>query len=183
MPDYKNGKIYKIVSDQTDKVYIGSTIQTLAQRFTDHKKRYREHVNKANIICLSAFDILKYDDAQIILIELFPCSKKCELESREYHHIKLEENTVNKRMPSRPIQEWRNDNKLIIAQKKAEQYQRNKEHILEKVKTYYKKNKALIDEKHKAHFICECGCEYSYSHKTRHLKSKKHLSFLNIIDE
>jgi hypothetical protein len=34
---YKDGKIYKIVSDKTDMVYIGSTIQTLIKRLCRHK--------------------------------------------------------------------------------------------------------------------------------------------------
>jgi hypothetical protein len=32
MPDYSNGKIYKLVSDKTDMIYIGSTVRSLKER-------------------------------------------------------------------------------------------------------------------------------------------------------
>ena len=32
MPDYQKGKIYKIISNETDDVYIGSTTQSLSLR-------------------------------------------------------------------------------------------------------------------------------------------------------
>lgn len=38
MPDYSKGKIYKLCSNQTDNVYIGSTTQELSFRLSDHKK-------------------------------------------------------------------------------------------------------------------------------------------------
>jgi hypothetical protein len=39
MPDYKNGKIYKLWSPEGDEIYIGSTIQPLYARLSAHKKR------------------------------------------------------------------------------------------------------------------------------------------------
>ena len=39
MPNYQNGKIYKIHSYQTDDIYIGSTTNTLSRRFSEHKYR------------------------------------------------------------------------------------------------------------------------------------------------
>jgi hypothetical protein len=40
------GKIYKITSSKTDDVYIGSTIQTLNDRFIKHKSNYKLYQNK-----------------------------------------------------------------------------------------------------------------------------------------
>jgi hypothetical protein len=34
MPDYKNGKIYKLWSPEGDDIYIGSTVNSLAKRKT-----------------------------------------------------------------------------------------------------------------------------------------------------
>ena len=42
--DYKNGKIYKIVSDLTDKIYIGSTTQPLYKRHSKHKGNYKQYI-------------------------------------------------------------------------------------------------------------------------------------------
>ena len=39
------GKIYKIVSDSTDKIYIGSTSRTLAERLELHETTYEKWVN------------------------------------------------------------------------------------------------------------------------------------------
>ena len=50
------GLIYKIVSKQTDKIYIGSTTKSLAVRLYYHYK------DKTNI---TSKYILKYDDATI----------------------------------------------------------------------------------------------------------------------
>ena len=37
MVNYKNGKIYKIVCDVSDFIYIGSTCQPLNKRWGEHK--------------------------------------------------------------------------------------------------------------------------------------------------
>ena len=37
MPNYQNGKIYKLVSPHTDEIYIGSTVARLCKRFGNHK--------------------------------------------------------------------------------------------------------------------------------------------------
>jgi predicted GIY-YIG superfamily endonuclease len=40
MPNYQNGKIYKICSSLTDKIYIGSTTNYLVRRMSDHRSKY-----------------------------------------------------------------------------------------------------------------------------------------------
>jgi hypothetical protein len=197
MPDYAQGKIYKIVSDQTDKVYIGSTTRTLAQRLAKHKDNYNQcsqgkHLSNNT----TSFEILKHGDAKIILIELFPCKLKCELEAREYFYIQQEKNKVNKIMPTPFDGEayraknkeakkeydkmYKENNKERIAIQRKEFYQENKDKIYEKRKDYFVNHRK---EKQNEMFECECGYHGSMFNKTRHLKSKKHLSFLNIIDE
>ena len=45
MPDYSLGKVYKIVDNTNQDVYIGSTCQpTLAQRLSQHKKDYNKYL-------------------------------------------------------------------------------------------------------------------------------------------
>ena len=48
---YENGKIYEIISDNTDRVYIGSCIVTLKKRLIDHKCKRNETVSKSIIDC------------------------------------------------------------------------------------------------------------------------------------
>lgn len=78
MNKYENGKIYKITSKQTDDVYIGSTIHRLTKRRTNHLHESNQ--------CLSRI-IMKYNDAILELIELYPCKTKQELLWRERYWI------------------------------------------------------------------------------------------------
>ena len=44
------GKIYKIISINTDKIYIGSTTKSLYERLQGHKRNYKRYQHKKNII-------------------------------------------------------------------------------------------------------------------------------------
>ena len=83
MSDYKNGKIYKLTSKQTDKIYVGSTIRTLNRRMMGH----RTHITNGSN--LTSIEILKNDDSIIELIEDYPCNSKKELHEREQHYMDL----------------------------------------------------------------------------------------------
>ena len=109
MPNYQNGKIYKIHSYRTDDIYIGSTTNTLSRRFSGHKSK--------NVIGYGtkSYIILEYDDAMITLIENYPCNDKYELEKRERYHIE-NNNCVNKHIPTRTDKEYYEDNKDKIKQ-------------------------------------------------------------------
>lgn len=77
MPNYQNGKIYKLTSRETSKIYIGSTTQKLSDRLTKHR-----NCIKAQSKC-SSIEIINYPDATITLIENYPCNNRKELEIRE----------------------------------------------------------------------------------------------------
>ena len=78
--DYKNGKIYKIVNDVNEKIYIGSTTQPLHKRMHSHRTAIKTKTSNLH----SAMKELGVEHFQIILIEDFPCASKRELEAREY---------------------------------------------------------------------------------------------------
>ncbi len=84
---YQRGKIYKLISNQTDLVYYGSTIEErLTNRLGGHRCSYRNWLNdKKNY--MTSFEIIKYDDCKIILVENFPCNTKYELTAREQFYI------------------------------------------------------------------------------------------------
>ena len=48
MVDYGNGKVYKIVCNNTGKVYIGSTTQPLSKRLVAHRLDYKKYINLYN---------------------------------------------------------------------------------------------------------------------------------------
>ena len=82
MPNYQLGKIYKIVNDVNDKIYIGSTCQTLSSRMGGHRA-----VGKG-LVCTSAFysamNTIGIDHFQIVLVKSAPCTSKEELYAIEY---------------------------------------------------------------------------------------------------
>jgi len=170
MPNYQNSKIYKIVSDHTDEIYIGSTCtkKGLSKRMGNHKYDYNNGYNGT-----SSKEILKYDDAKIVLIELYPCNSKEELYARERHYIETT-NCVNKHIPSRTKKEWVEDNKKHIKNYKKQHYQDNKDILSQKGKEYRLQNQDKIKEK----FNCECGGKYKHSCRSIHFKTKKHIDFM-----
>ena len=109
MVNYQEGKIYKIMNDESDEIYIGSTCSSLAKRFGGHKTGYNAYKNnKTNYV--TSFKILDYPSSKIILIELCPCNSKEELAAREAYYIKLLP-CVNKQIPLQTDEEYRDKNK------------------------------------------------------------------------
>jgi hypothetical protein len=80
--DYKNGKIYTIRSYQTDDIYIGSTTQTLTKRLSKHKSDFKRW-KKGTYHYVTSYELIKYNDFYIELLEVCPCSNKMELFRRE----------------------------------------------------------------------------------------------------
>jgi hypothetical protein len=203
MVNYQNGKIYKLVSFQTDKIYIGSTCESLAQRKAKHIAKYKRYLRGIGYKQTS-FHIIQFDDAEAILLENYPCDTKEQLHSRERYYI--ENNVcVNKFIPTRTQAEYYEDNrekkikfskeyyeknkyeiglktkqyreehKDAIKETQQKYYQQNKEKIQKYKKDYQELNKKRLQEKRKEKFICECGAETTVKHKARHFKSIKHI--------
>lgn len=117
MPNYQNGKIYKIIgtnNEGIDLIYIGSTTQLLSQRLGEH----RRDAIRANY---SSKQLIECINHQIILIENYSCNSKKELVLRERYYYDLLE-CVNK---NKPIQ---------LEGELKEQYHQNYINNIEKVK-------------------------------------------------
>ncbi len=154
MPDYSNGKIYKLVSDNTDMIYIGSTTIKLNKRLSEHKSQFK---NNNNFVYSKKLFKLG-ENVSIELIKLFPCNCRKELEKEEGKYILEYKNIcVNKYIAGRTIKEY-------MKKYNKKQWEDNKEKIKEKRKEKYK---------------CICGSEFIKIHKSRHNKTKKHISFIN----
>jgi hypothetical protein len=190
--DYKNGKIYTIRSQQCEKYYIGSTTQPLYKRFNIHKRHYEIYKN-GKMHYISSFEIIKFDDCYIELLENFSCNSKEELNKREGELIRqLKDSIVNKRIEKRTNKEWRNDNNYLdymkeryiknkdkLNEQNNKYYIENKEKRLEYAKIYRNNNIESIKEKTKLTYTCECGRTLTISKKSRHVKTKIHLNFTN----
>ena len=85
---FKGGKIYRIVSPQTINVYIGSTEQYhLCHRYANHVEAYINWKNNNNCEYWASFEILKYNDAKIELLERYTDHNTDELRKREQYWI------------------------------------------------------------------------------------------------
>jgi group I intron endonuclease len=84
MPNYQTGKIYKIVNDVNDFIYIGSTSLELSTRMAGH----REDAKDKNYPFYKAVREIGVEHFRIILIKPFPCSSRAELNAEEYRVMK-----------------------------------------------------------------------------------------------
>lgn len=95
MVNYSKGKIYKIISSKTDKIYIGSTTSNLSIRMANHRNHYRQWKKNNKYFYMSSFEVVKYPDAKIILLENWRCSSRDSLVAREQQYIDSEKNCCN----------------------------------------------------------------------------------------
>lgn len=101
---YNYTKIYKITSPETNKIYIGSTTKKyLSSRFHQHKHNYKKYLNNCFTFC-SSYDILKFENPKIELIELYNCDDKEQQLQREKFFIELNKDiVVNRYLNIKPI--------------------------------------------------------------------------------
>jgi len=93
MIDYSSTKFYKITSPHTDKCYIGGTTRkSLPQRLAEHKYNTTREERPP----CSSQDVIRAGDAQIELVEEFPCDNRHQKRKREREWINETPNTVNK---------------------------------------------------------------------------------------
>lgn len=153
MPNFQNGKIYKIFKE--DIIYIGSTTLSLRLRFNSH-------------IHLGNFT----REYNIELIEDYPCDNNKILTEREQYWIE-NTNCINKKKAFITEEERKEKSKLNA----SNHYYNNKDKKLEYQKEYRLKNKEEIDRKQqeKASEKLECSC----GRFIRRDKMKKHLDNLN----
>lgn len=147
---YERGLIYVLKSNQTKNIYIGSTTQTLNKRLIGHRKDYKRYLNdKYNY--LSSFEIVKYPDCYIELLEKYKCNNKYELYRKEGEYIKKYDCV----------------NKQIAGQTREEYKKINRDKIINKKKIYASKK-----------YLCDCGVINSFNHHARHTRSKTHKKYI-----
>ena len=210
---YSLGEIYKLVSDQTEKIYIGRTCQSLScKRMAQHKCLFQKWANR-DTHYITSFQVFAYEDCQIILIESFPCKDKHELEARERHHIESLK-CVNKYVPTRGyidyykakcegikarVKTYASESKAKITDKhknyylknldKLREYQKERMHIHgEQIRAreqrYRENNREAIRERHKVKITCEiCKIEVSKTNIRRHQQSQTCKSILQVKEE
>jgi hypothetical protein len=157
---YARGKIYKIVSDSCDDIYIGSTCEpTLARRLAGHVGDYAKYL-RGTYKYISSFQILERGDYSIVLIKEYPCENKAQLFSKERYYIdKYKDVCINKvknvglklelgikEYKRRYNIKYNEENSDIVKEHNKKYYAENSDKIKEKVKKYYQENTDKVKE-------------------------------------
>jgi group I intron endonuclease len=186
--DYSKGKIYKIVNNIDDEIYVGSTTQPLYKRMENHRRNCRNEKKQSRRIYSHMLEH-GIHNFKIILIEEYPCKNKMELERRERHFIEVMKSKLNTNLPTRTDREYYQDNKEYIKEKSRKYHHDNREDIKIKKKQYYEANKhALLSKQHEKYLmnreqitqrrkekvVCECGSEVRKDGLSEHRKTTKH---------
>ena len=155
------GRIYKITSINTDKIYIGSTTKSLTARLRRHEIDYKAFQNgKQHFI--KSYDILEKENYDIELLEEIEYDAKTELFKREGYYIRKHRDIcVNKCIAGRTDKQYRTDN-------------------ADKKRQYYKDNMVKIKEQQSEKFECVCGKTYTRHNKVRHDKTKIHIKYVSV---
>ena len=120
---YKKSEIYLIKSPNSNKGYVGHTIQGLKIRLSKHETDFRGYfgMNPKPRAYRGSFEILIEGEYDIHLLEKFPCDTKEEIEHREAMWIMKLSATLemtNKNMPSRlGVQDLEKMSELVIPEK------------------------------------------------------------------
>ena len=157
-------KIYKLTSEQTPKIYIGSTSLTLNTRLILHKTKYKHQVKY-----ITANEILQHPDCNIELVEEFENIDKDKLKKKEGEYIKHFD-TVNKNIAGRNLKEYYKDNVDNYRNRHLKFRTENPNYY----NNYYHSNKTKYNQKIK----CDCNGVYNTFTKSNHLKTNKHNKYL-----
>jgi hypothetical protein len=202
MPDYTKSKAYALLSDNLPGTcYVGTTTQKyLSSRKAQHKADYLSYL-KGEHHYVTSFEVIKFPDARIVLLQECPCEYVEQLQAIERKYIESM-TCVNKNIPGRTRHEYYADNKETLEQnskqwkkmnpekvkasnKKYKQNPKNKEkqRIQQKAKyeaadveargAYYQKNKERIAKKNSEIVTCElCNCDVTRGNLTKHQHHK-----------
>jgi len=148
MPDYQNGKIYKLYSPSKNLVYYGSTVQTLSQRLGGH---IRDNNRRAKHFCSSS-EIIECGDYKIELVEAYPCNNKQQLLKKEGEYIKNNE-CINKFVAGRTSKEYKQDNPDKILEYRIKYNEEHRLYNKEKAKKYRDDNRDEINERRRQNYL------------------------------
>ncbi len=146
------GFVYAIVCGLTQREYIGSTFQSITERYLWHCSIMNKCSSKAIIS----------PDSSVILLEEAEVESKAQLRELEQKYYDKSENKVNKNRPVRTDEQRKQQ--LI-------DYRFNN-------KDYYKTYRDSVAAKWGEHVACPCGGRFTLINKNAHLKRQKHCVFV-----
>ena len=116
--DYNNGKIYCIRNHVNDKIYVGSTCQSLSKRMAYHRDDCMKS-NRYNTLIYKMMRDLGRDNFYIELIEEYPCEDSNQLTRREGELMRDLKASLNQVIAGRTRGEYKIDSYEKIKQTKA----------------------------------------------------------------
>ena len=149
MPDYSLCKIYKVINNVDNEIYIGSTTQLLCRRMAVHRCLAKNNLSTCRLAIHKHMASVGVDKCYIELVENYPCKSKEEQHKREGEWIR-QIGTLNNKVAGRNHKDYRLE---------------DPEH--------YKQKNIQYNEKHKE-YICEylacalCGNQYMRKNRSRH---------------
>ena len=201
----ENAKVYKIINDIDNKIYIGSsTFAYMSSRLHAHKSCSKDTSGRRESKLYIHMREIGHEHFKIEVIESVKCETKLQLKEREQYWIDMLNPELNmfraipdpnykrrynaelrkkyyedhKETILDSIKKYREENKEIIKERKKLYREKNKESIKERKKLYREKNKESIKERKAKIITCECGSEHRHDAKANHLKTKKHQNFI-----
>ena len=150
--DYSKTIIYKIVCNDlnvTD-VYVGNTTN-----FTKRKNAHKRASINENNNCYNykVYQIIRqnggWDNWNMIEIEKYCCKDSNEASARERYYYETLNAKLNTKVPNRSMKEC--------------------------LTNYRQTHKQQAQQK----YNCECGSVFTHSHKSEHIKTKKHQNYIN----
>ncbi len=187
--DYLRTCMYKLCCNDPSirDEYVGHT--------TNKAKRKQQHKTRCNNPNDEYYNFYVYqfirnnggfDNWSMVVIEEYPCENVNQAKLRERYWLETLQATLNKVIPMRTPKEYREEHKEELTEWFKNNYQKNKQEIKIKHQEYYEKNKEKIGEykkqykkNHNENYECECGGRYNLTHKSTHMKTQKHINYLN----
>lgn len=174
MPDYSNSIVYTIydTSNSYEGLYVGSTVQTCARRFAQHKYHFERFLQKNSAYYCSSFDIFQNaTNCAIKVIEQYPCKSSVELRTREEYWRKTLPHVISSKRAIRTRDDLRQDKARYHANHRVQHSESNAK--------WYSTKKDEILTRLNTKFICPCGGLYTHVNKQKHFRAAKHVDFVS----
>ena len=186
--DYSKGLIYKLCCKDPNikQIYIGSTV--------NFRVRKNTHKTKCNNPKTAEYSTKKYifirehggwENWEMILIEYYSATDLRDLEQRERYWFDELSSKLNTNKPYISEEEKKNYNierGKIYRKNNREKELKRKYEWRKNNKEKYKKSKKKSDKKYrennKEYIVCECSSKILKLNYKNHLKTNKHIKFL-----
>ncbi len=183
-------KVYKIVNDIDDKIYVGSTRNELRKRFNEHKANYYRYLRGESTKYISSykmFDTYSIACCHIILLSEFEVENREQMMQHERRffdkykscivninrsYVTDSESKEKERIFNKAYRDTHKDN--IKAQRKIRRVVES-DKVREVSRIYRETNKDKIAKQRATKYVCDCGTTCSVSNRSAHNKTAKHL--------